>query len=521
MWIYGPLGKGLPVQDPAYISLRECTIQQANHSRKQGLPAQLPKSSHQSLSSQRNDRSHSYGSTTTNGQRLLPTGICRKFIQPAKKLLKPRHPKDHYNNNVRNVTTYYYTKNYKNQATDRRQDQEPITNTTNETTNSGEHPSNPLSKPPNLQLQPTEDKKHPNPTTTMDNKKKTSTRKKDVAIQVLTAILQLNKKDKIIYVSLQFRQYKNHGLLDTGAIRSAMSEDELRRLLSAHPAALLEEYPAPDFKVQIANGSIVPVRKQVLLRFFIGGKVFEETFMILSTMGNILIGMSFFKKYSVTPDLANNVVKFLDITLQLKPERGRYKIQMIKLRTTRKTVIQPDHQLIVPVLAERDRPRHNSGYSRNLSCIQRKTQLLVSPALTQIADMKSHVQITNLTSHTITLNPNTTVATFRIMTPNQAKNLQPMSNEQLTLITKYPDEANNVLDQLSQEPNTDTNRRWYPTPETCDDPSKLNRIEKRVYDEITKLREEEKLDPTADDQQRKEFLANFKWKNSILDERER
>ena len=39
-----------------------------------------------------------------------------------------------------------------------------------------------------------------------------------------------------------------------------MSENELRRVLQAHPAAQLEEYPAPDFKVQIANGNIVPVR---------------------------------------------------------------------------------------------------------------------------------------------------------------------------------------------------------------------------------------------------------------------
>ena len=60
-----------------------------------------------------------------------------------------------------------------------------------------------------------------------------------------------------------------------------------------------------------------------------------------------------------------------------------------------------------------------------------------------------------------------------------------------------------------------------PNTETCDAPSKLNRIERLIYDEITKLREEEKLDPTADDQQRKEFLANFKWENSILNEHER
>ena len=323
----------------------------------------------------------------------------------------------------------------------------------------------------------------------------------------------------MLCVPLQFRQYENHGLLDTGAIQSATSEDEQRRITAAHSVALLEEYPAPDFKVQIANGSIVPVRKQVLLRFFIGSKIFEEIFMILPTMGNILIGMSFFKKYSVTLDLSNNVVKFPDITLQLKPERGRYKIQMIELRTTRKTVIQPDHQLNVPVLAERDLDTIQ-GTIEAFPSFERKTQLLVSPALAQFTEMKSHVQITNSTSHTITVSPKTTVTTFMIMTPNQAKNLQPMSNEQLTLITKYPDEANNVLNQLFQEPGTNTNIQWYPTPETCDAPLKLNYIEKRIYDEITKLREEEKLDPTADDEQRKAFLANFRWQNSILTEHE-
>ena len=61
-----------------------------------------------------------------------------------------------------------------------------------------------------------------------------------------------------------------------------------------------------------------------------------------------------------------------------------------------------------------------------------------------------------------------------------------MSNEQLTLITKYPDEATNVLSQLFQEPGTNTDRRWYPTPEKCDDPSKLNRIERRIDGYTTK-----------------------------------
>ena len=64
-------------------------------------------------------------------------------------------------------------------------------------------------------------------------------------IRQLSATLQLNRKEKMLYVPLQFREYENFGLLDTGAIQSTLSKAELRRILSAHPAALLQELPAP------------------------------------------------------------------------------------------------------------------------------------------------------------------------------------------------------------------------------------------------------------------------------------
>ena len=339
-------------------------------------------------------------------------------------------------------------------------------------------------------------------------------------IRQLSATLQLNRKDKMPYVPLQFREYENFGLLDTGAIQSALSEAELRRILSAHPAALLQELPAPEFKVQIANGSIVPVRKQVLLRFFVGGKVFEETFMVLPTMGNVLIGMSFFKKYSVILDLANNIGRFPDITLQLRPVNGKFKNKLLELKTTQKMVIQPNQQVFVPVVIERDLG-NITGTVEGLPAFERRSHLLVSPALIETREGRTHVQITKPLDYQITINVGTAVASFKIMTPKQANNLQPMTSHQLNLITQYPEEATAILNHIFQDPNEKTDRRWYPTPETCDDPSKLNKIERRIYDEIVKIRAEEKLDPTANEEQRQEFLANFKWEQSILNPHEK
>ena len=71
-------------------------------------------------------------------------------------------------------------------------------------------------------------------------------------------------------------------------------------------------------------------------------------------MGNVLIGMSFFKKYSVTLDLANNIIKFPEIALQLRSVNGKFKNQLLQLKTTQKMVIQPNQQVFVPVVIERD-----------------------------------------------------------------------------------------------------------------------------------------------------------------------
>ena len=49
---------------------------------------------------------------------------------------------------------------------------------------------------------------------------------------------------------------------------------------------------------------------------------------------------------------------------------------------------------------------------------------------------------------------------------------------------------------------------------------KLNKIERRIYDELVKLREAENLNPTSDDEQRQTFLKNFSWDDSILTEHE-
>ena len=246
--------------------------------------------------------------------------------------------------------------------------------------------SSPQSNDPNNK--PNEAKQH------LPSKPNNLPEKTNLKICQVSATVQLTKKDRMLYVPLQFRENENFGLLDTGAIQSALSEAELRRILTAHPAALLQELPATEFKVQIANSNIVPVRKQALLHFFIGGKIFEELFMVLPTMGNLLLGMSIFKKYSITLNLANNIVNFMNITLQLRSVNGKFINKMLELKTTQKIVIQPNQQVFAAVVIERDLG-DITGTVEGITAFERRLHLLVSPALSETREGRTHVQITN------------------------------------------------------------------------------------------------------------------------------
>ena len=334
---------------------------------------------------------------------------------------------------------------------------------------------------------------------------------------VISPTLHLNKKDKMLFVPLQFNNYENHGLLDTGAVQSALSEAELRKITTAHPEALLDELPPPNFKVQISNGNLVPIRKQVLLRFFIAGKVFEEVFLVLPTMGTILIGMSFFEKYSVNLDIKNHLVHFPNhmMSMQVRQQTNKkFETGLIDLYSSSRTTIPPHHQVLIEVHSDADISR-TTGTVEGTPAFMRKTCLLVSPAVVDLDDGKTMIQVTNPNEHVFTLEANTNLSNFRIPTPHQAANITPMPVEHLQLITDHPDDAAAVINQLFVNPEMKSTK-WYPTPETWSEPNKLNKIERRIFDRILALRELKKLDPDRSHEERVKFLQNFKWDESLL-----
>ena len=136
----------------------------------------------------------------------------------------------------------------------------------------------------------------------------------------------------------------------------------------------------------------------------------------------------------------------------------------------------------------------------------RNEALLVSPEAVTLVDGRTKIQVSKPYNHTCTLHISVAVANFKAMAPHQAVNTKPLPRAQVLLVNNPPGECEHILNQMFHDKNETDAKRWYPTPETCDDPTLLNKAERSIYDEIITLRGKEHLNPTENDAQRKKFL---------------
>ena len=128
---------------------------------------------------------------------------------------------------------------------------------------------------------------------------------------------------------------------------------------------------------------------------------------------------------------------------------------------------------------------------------------------------KTMIELTNPHNHSYTLHKYVAEANFKVMTQYQAANAELVPHAQVLLINNHPEECKHILSQLLHQETETVAKRWHPTPETCEDPRKLSKIERRIYDEIITIRCKEQLNP------RKTFLSKINRNQPLLNKDEK
>ena len=109
----------------------------------------------------------------------------------------------------------------------------------------------------------------------------------------LTTNLGLKYKRRMLYFPMDSGELTLDGLVDTGALSSAIPEADLRKIRLLAPQSIVKEGLAPNFQKMVANGQLETPKSTVELKFEVGDIEFHEIFIVMEKLTSPLIGLSF------------------------------------------------------------------------------------------------------------------------------------------------------------------------------------------------------------------------------------
>ena len=353
------------------------------------------------------------------------------------------------------------------------------------------------------------------------------------------AVLPL-EGENLLYVRLKFTyDLKRRALIDTGSCANALPESIFLELQTNIPNQIVMEDPSFT-SVRMASGQKVTIKKQAKISFKIGTHTFQDSFLILPTMNSAILGNPFFKKYNITIDPRHNLLHLPDLTVQLNqilPEKGQKskytkKLPKIPLILTKKVYIPPQSQALLVCHFDDnfESSKNCTGLVIPSDRLEDKSGIVLTSSLSTIDDHgKVVVSAINFSDNPITLNNKTEIAHFEILNEAEADDLIAIDPNLISLAKlRNPDDFAGELNQLIQDfhfqkietatgrPPPDYSKLWFPTPETCTDFSALTPLQREIYDQILQLQRLEKMKPTENAHDRREFLKKFSWDTCVL-----
>ena len=146
---------------------------------------------------------------------------------------------------------------------------------------------------------------------------------------------------------MDFGELTLDGLVDTGALSSAIPEADLRKIRLLAPQSIVKEGPAPNFQIMVANGQLETLKSTVELKFEVGDIEFHEIFIVMEKLTSPLIGLSFLQRNNTVLDMRQGVLNFPFFSMQLKTADHKYINVMEPVSIREDIIIPPNDRYVV------------------------------------------------------------------------------------------------------------------------------------------------------------------------------
>ena len=122
----------------------------------------------------------------------------------------------------------------------------------------------------------------------------------------------------MLYFPMDFRELTIDGLIDTGALSSAIPERDLQKLRLLSPQSVIRKSPPPNFQIMVANGQLEIPKSTIELKFELGDIEFHEIFNVMENLTGPIIGLMFLQRNHTVLDMRQGILNFAFFSMQLK-----------------------------------------------------------------------------------------------------------------------------------------------------------------------------------------------------------
>ena len=335
----------------------------------------------------------------------------------------------------------------------------------------------------------------------------------------LSTNINLKCKKRMLYFPMDFGELTIDGLIDTGALSSAIPEMDLRKIRLLYPQSVIREGPPPNFQIMVANGQLETPKSTIELKFEVGDIEFHEIFIVMEHLTGPIIGLMFLQRNHTVLDMRQGILNFPFFSMQLKTADHKYSNVLEPILNPIEITIPPNDKVLIRTNSLLYPENAVTGILQPSDLLHEEGDITFCPALVTLNDGNILIPVNSFTDHPYKLKKGLHIANFSVMTPEQMKYVKPVDPASTWhLLQNDQEQAAHYVSSLiktNRNPQNSENN-WFPTPENPVNPEEHTPIQKQILRELQALQDLETLDPTTDAESRAKFLDNFDWKDSTL-----
>ena len=202
---------------------------------------------------------------------------------------------------------------------------------------------------------------------------------------------------------MDFGELNIDGLIDTGALSSAIPEVDLCKILLLAPHTKSNGSPPPKFQIMLANGQLEEPIATVELQFEVADITFREKFIVMTNLTSPLIGLIFLQRNSTILDMPLGILNFPLFSMQLKKEDRTYPNVIEPILNPVETTLQGGKRTTIWVKSQIYTDNEATRIIQPSPLLENDEDLLICPALPSTQNNKHMVQISNFLDHPYTL----------------------------------------------------------------------------------------------------------------------